>query len=131
MAVYIRHVGRDPRRTQAIEALAKKVVAAGSTLILAENTLPMAEHAAAQGWIAPAALAGIAAEKEADAAADRVGDPVGAGREGGRSDGGGGRRCPRRDPAAVDSGAVEEALETGDEDTQKPPTIVVKGDNSP
>ena len=39
--------------------------------------------------------------------------------------------APAETQAAVDSGALEEALETGDEDTQKPPTMVVKGDNRP
>lgn len=68
LAVYIRNVSRDLARSEAIRQLAQVVVAAGSTLILADDTLPMAEHAAAQGWLAPAALAGIQAEKAQDEA---------------------------------------------------------------
>jgi phosphatidate phosphatase APP1 len=55
-AIYIRDVSRDPKRSQAIQMLVKKVVAEGCTLILANNTLPMAEHAVEKGWISPEAL---------------------------------------------------------------------------
>lgn len=68
LAVYIRNVSRDLARPQAIQALAEEVLDAGSTLILANDTLIMAEHAAAQGWIDPAALASIQLEKEQDEA---------------------------------------------------------------
>ncbi|HJW91757.1 MAG TPA: phosphatase domain-containing protein, partial [Anaerolineales bacterium] len=69
LAIYIRDVSRDLKRPEAIRALAKEVVAAGSRLILAEDTLPMAEHAAAQGWIDPQALPEIYEEKRKDEAA--------------------------------------------------------------
>ena len=52
MAVYIRDVSPD-ERDEAVQTLAREVEAAASTLILAEDTLAMARHAAAQGWIAP------------------------------------------------------------------------------
>lgn len=68
LAVYIRNVSRDPERPEAIQGLAKEILAAGSTLILADDTLVMAEHAAAQGWIDPEALAAIKLEKEQDEA---------------------------------------------------------------
>jgi phosphatidate phosphatase APP1 len=68
LAVYIRNVSRDLERPEAIQALAEEVLEAGSTLILADDTLVMAEHAAAQGWIDPAALASIQLEKEQDEA---------------------------------------------------------------
>ena len=68
LAVYIRNVSRDLERPEAIQALAEEVLEAGSTLILADDTLVMAEHAAAQGWINPAALASIQLEKEQDEA---------------------------------------------------------------
>lgn len=68
LAVYIRNVSTDLERPKAIQALAEKVLAAGSALILADDTLPMARHAIAQGWINPAAFPEIKAEKKADEA---------------------------------------------------------------
>ncbi len=67
-AIYIRSVGHDPRRVAALRELAEQVIAAGKVLILADDTLTMARHAAEQGWIDPATLAGIAADKAADEA---------------------------------------------------------------
>ena len=65
-AVYIRNVTRHPERSAAIQALAEEVLAAGSSLVLADDTLAAARHAAEQGWIAREALAGIGEEKRAD-----------------------------------------------------------------
>jgi phosphatidate phosphatase APP1 len=56
LAVYIRNVSRRPERVEAIRALAAEVEKAGSTLILADDTLAAARHAAEKGWIDPAAL---------------------------------------------------------------------------
>jgi hypothetical protein len=42
------------------------VTAAGSTLLLADDTLTAARHAAAHGWISEDALGDIGAEKRAD-----------------------------------------------------------------
>ena len=66
-AVYIRNVNRDLRRPAEIRALAEKVLEAGSTLILADDTWPLAQHAAQQGWISPSELAEIEAERQKDA----------------------------------------------------------------
>jgi len=55
-AVYIRNVSRGPERVEAIRKLAAEVEKAGSTLILADDTLAAARHAAEKGWIDPAAL---------------------------------------------------------------------------
>jgi phosphatidate phosphatase APP1 len=56
LAVYIRNVSRRPERVEAIRALAAEVEKSGSTLILADDTLAAARHAASMGWIDPAAL---------------------------------------------------------------------------
>jgi len=61
-------VSSDLRRPEAIHKLAEKVIAAGSTLILADDTIPMAEHAASQGWISPETLPEIREEKKKDEA---------------------------------------------------------------
>ncbi|MFL5382584.1 MAG: App1 family protein [Longimicrobiaceae bacterium] len=58
-AVYIRNVSRGPERVEAIRRLAAEVEKAGSTLILADDTLAAARHAASQGWIDPADLPDI------------------------------------------------------------------------
>ena len=54
LAIYIRNVSRDPARQRAIEDLAVEVVEAGSTLLLASDSMAMARHAAEHGLIAPA-----------------------------------------------------------------------------
>ena len=66
LAIYIRNVSLERARSESIRELAARVAEAGSTLILADDSLAMAEHAAAQGWISPAALKDIRAEKERD-----------------------------------------------------------------
>jgi phosphatidate phosphatase APP1 len=66
LAAYIRNVEPLPERMAAIERLTEQVVAAGSTLVLADDTLTVASHAAAHGWIREDALPGIRGEKAAD-----------------------------------------------------------------
>lgn len=66
LAIYIRNVDANPERSASVQALAKEVVAAGSTLVLADDTHAAAEHAAAQGWIMSASLPEIREEKKAD-----------------------------------------------------------------
>jgi phosphatidate phosphatase APP1 len=67
-AVYIRNVSRKVRRPAELGILADKVLQAGSTLILADDTWPLAQHAAQQGWITPASLIEIEAERDKDTA---------------------------------------------------------------
>jgi len=67
LAVYIRNVHPRPERADTIRALALEVEAAGSALLLADDTLAAARHAAGRGWIAPGALAEIGAVTSADA----------------------------------------------------------------
>jgi len=69
LAAYIRNVTADPERDTSIAALAQEVVATGSTLLLDKDTHIMAQHAAANGWIAATALPDIEAAKEKDEAA--------------------------------------------------------------
>ncbi|MEO6061857.1 MAG: phosphatase domain-containing protein [Thermoflexales bacterium] len=65
-AVYIRTAGHSDKRPAQIAALAERVRAAGSELILADDTLPLARHAAERGWISAEGLAGVAAEWRED-----------------------------------------------------------------
>lgn len=65
-AIYIRNVSRNLKRAKAIEALANKVLEAGSTLVLADDTLAAARHAIEKGWILAKHFPDIQLEKEAD-----------------------------------------------------------------
>jgi phosphatidate phosphatase APP1 len=78
-AIYIRDVTRNVERSASIKKLAAEILAAGSTLVLAEHTLDAAKHAAAQGWIKSDALADIGEEKRADEGRDdtKVASPQG------------------------------------------------------
>ena len=63
LAVYIRDVSRTLARSAAIQALSAEIASAGSTLVLGDDTLSMAKHAAEHGWIDAARLAEIGEEK--------------------------------------------------------------------
>jgi phosphatidate phosphatase APP1 len=65
-AVYIRNVTPNAERTERIQRLAREVADAGSTLVLADDTLAAATHAALHGWIASDALDEIRGEKRVD-----------------------------------------------------------------
>jgi phosphatidate phosphatase APP1 len=117
LAIYIRNVSRDPARHRAIEDLALEVVEAGSSLLLAADSLAMAEHAAAHGLIAPDAMAEVVEEREV---------------QGGEPDqkptveiGGASRREARR---AIRAGELEEVLDQqlGDETAQN---VVVEAED--
>ncbi|HUR95178.1 MAG TPA: phosphatase domain-containing protein [Gemmatimonadales bacterium] len=66
LAVYVRNVTAHPGRSAALRELAKRVVDAGSSMVLADDTLAAARHAAEHGWIATAALPAIGADKRED-----------------------------------------------------------------
>jgi phosphatidate phosphatase APP1 len=61
-AVYIRDVARDPLRRREIAGLAEEVASAGSALVLAEDTLAAAQHAAEHGWIEGTSVDEVARE---------------------------------------------------------------------
>jgi phosphatidate phosphatase APP1 len=127
LAIYIRNVSRSLKRPKAVRELAKKVAEEGVTLILAEDTIPMAEHAVEKGWIGAYELPAIRAEKEADEAPP---SPVE-------------KLLGEEEPAptvlvdgedqeatqeAVEEGAIEEALEVGDDERTETPTVIVDED---
>jgi len=66
LAAYIRSVRQNPEASPVIRELAERVSRAGSTLVLADDTLAAARHAAAHGWIRDEALSDIGEEKRAD-----------------------------------------------------------------
>ncbi len=64
-AVYIRNVSRDRGRIAEIARLAGAVAAAGSSLVLAADSIAIATHAAEIGLIEPGAVAAVADEHKA------------------------------------------------------------------
>ena len=127
-AVYIRNVSRDLKRPEAINTLAQEVLQHGSTLILADDTLSIAKHAAEQGWIASQALHGIQFEKSKD---EEPPSPVEQLLAGEPKAEGPTVSVEGQKAEAVEQGAIEEALKTGEEKKEKPPTVVVKSDEEP
>jgi phosphatidate phosphatase APP1 len=129
LAIYIRNVAHDLKRPEAIRELARQVVEAGSTLILADDTVPMAEHAAEQGWIPAGALPEIREEKRQDEAPPGPVEKL-LGEE--EKEEGPTVEVQAETPAeteeAVEKGAVETAVQSADEKEEQPPTVVVKGE---
>jgi len=66
LAVYIRNVRQHPENSPAMRTLAQQIVGAGSALVLADDTLVAARHAAAHGWIRKEALDDVMGEKRED-----------------------------------------------------------------
>jgi phosphatidate phosphatase APP1 len=56
LAIYIRDVTANPERSAAVRALSDEVAAAGSALVLAEDTQAAARHATGLGLIAPESI---------------------------------------------------------------------------
>ena len=66
LAIYVRNIQRAPERIASVQKLAEEVLAAGSSLILADDTVAAAVHAAENGFISAGALPAIREEKKAD-----------------------------------------------------------------
>jgi phosphatidate phosphatase APP1 len=113
LAVYIRNVSRSSARVTEIEELAKAVARIGSTLLLAADSVAMAEHAVKLGIVVPETISAVRSEKAADA-------------------GGTARPRTRRIERSTKSGTVEavsqgelkDILETGPETA--PPSVVIE-----
>jgi phosphatidate phosphatase APP1 len=116
LAIYIRNVTRDPARHRAIEALALEVLEAGSSLLLATDSLAIAQHAAAHGLIAPDALAEVARERAVEPGESEFKPIVGIG-----------RRTPGETRRAVQAGELEQALDQAGE-VEAPPNVVVEAE---
>ena len=65
-AIYIRDVTSSAARSAAIQRLAQVLIASRTTLVLSEDTLGAAKHAAENGWISAEALPSVREEKRAD-----------------------------------------------------------------
>lgn len=111
-AVYIRDVSKDPDRVAGIEDLARDVLEAGSSLLLAADSVTMAEHAAKLGLVPADTPRRVMDERRA-----------GTGHEG-RGPLRVVRRQGRRDSAAeVARGALDQTLK---EPQDEPPNTLVE-----
>jgi phosphatidate phosphatase APP1 len=119
LAIYIRNVSRDPARHRAIEALSLEVVDAGSSLVLAADSVAMAEHAAAHGLIAPAALAEVAHEREVEQGERDLKPTVEIG-----------RASPGETRRVVQSGELEKALDQ-ESGADTPQNVVIEAEQEP
>jgi phosphatidate phosphatase APP1 len=61
-AAYIRDVGGNDARRASVRTLAAELARDGATLLLAEDTLTAARHAAGRGWIDAGALGEVAGD---------------------------------------------------------------------
>jgi phosphatidate phosphatase APP1 len=71
LGIYIRSVIPDPTRIEAVRSLTEELASKKIDLVLADDTLAAARHAAAQGWIPPEAIDEVARDRrkeEAEAA---------------------------------------------------------------
>jgi phosphatidate phosphatase APP1 len=78
LAVYIRNVRASAERAAAIATLASEVEKAGSALVLADDSLAAAKHAALHGWIAQSAVDSVREEKREDTGAAPGKEPAAA-----------------------------------------------------
>jgi phosphatidate phosphatase APP1 len=66
LAIYIRDVGNRPGRDAQVQALAEEIRQEGVPLLLVNDTVAAAVHAAESGWIDPARLPDVREEKVKD-----------------------------------------------------------------
>jgi phosphatidate phosphatase APP1 len=112
LAVYIRNVSHDPGRIKEIENLATAVAAAGSSLVLAADSLAMAEHAVRLGLVPGGTVHEVTGER-----ADQGEAGPASGTEQVT------RASPEQTAAAVDEGRLADLLTSGPEPV--PPNVVV------
>lgn len=75
-ALYLRCIRPDAERRRQLEQLAEEVAEAGSELVPADDTIAMAEHAAARGFIAPDAVDDVRGNAAADESAQPATGPA-------------------------------------------------------
>jgi Uncharacterized conserved protein (DUF2183) len=118
LAVYIRNVSRGAQRISEIEDLAIAVAGAGSALLLAADSVAIAEHAVKLGLVDPAAVSEVAEERTSEA-------DVGARPQTRRIE----RSTPDETVAAVSRGELKSAL--GTDSGAAPPNVVVEPEHPP
>ncbi|MDQ3002697.1 MAG: DUF2183 domain-containing protein [Fibrobacterota bacterium] len=117
LAAYIRNVNKDLKRPEAIRKLAIEVLEKGSTLILAQDSLAIAEHALTKGWIEESDVEAVRREVRQE------GKPEGAATHLDQAEKVSGSLPEAK--AEVRSGGIEKALESGK--AGAPATVWVEG----
>ncbi len=116
LAVYIRNVSRNPRRIREIEDLAKVVAGAGSSLMLASDSIAIAEHAAGLGLISQECTLEVRSEKAAHSETELRTSTYDIK-----------RATPSETAAAVSQGDLQQLVGTGSE--TMPPSVIVEAKN--
>jgi phosphatidate phosphatase APP1 len=113
LAVYIRNVSRDPKRIREIEDLAKVLAGAGSSLVLAADSVAMAEHAASLSLVSPETVSEVRNERMATDPTEPESQTYGIH-----------KATPMRTAEAVAQGDLQDLVETGSE--LMPPNVIVE-----
>jgi phosphatidate phosphatase APP1 len=120
LAVYIRNVSRDPKRIAEIEELATVVAAAGSSLVLAADTLAMVRHAAEVGLVPRSSIPEVVGERLEQGQATQSAGTVQVT-----------RASPEQTADAVRGGEVAELLTTGSDEAPPACSWRRRSPNSP
>jgi phosphatidate phosphatase APP1 len=115
LAVYIRNVSRDPKRVREIEDLAKAVAGAGSSLVLAADSVAMAEHAVSLGLVSPETVSEVRNERTATDPTEPESQTYGIQKS-----------TPTRTAEAVAQGDLQDLVESGSE--PMPPNVIVEAE---
>jgi phosphatidate phosphatase APP1 len=113
LAVYIRNVSRDPKRIREIENLAKVLAGAGSSLVLAADSVAIAEHAASLGLVPSETVSEVRGERTATGQIEQE-LPTYAVQ----------RSTPMGTAEAVAQGDLQDLIETGSE--PMPPNVIIE-----
>ncbi|MGF9758870.1 phosphatase domain-containing protein [Microvirga sp. 0TCS3.31] len=115
LAVYIRNVSRDPKRIREIEDLAKAVAGAGSSLVLAADSVAMAEHAVSLGLVSPETVSEVRNERTTTDPTELEAQTYSIQ-----------RATPTRTAEAVAQGDLQDLVESGSE--PMPPNVIVEAE---
>jgi len=113
LAVYIRNVSRNPERIREIEGLAKVVAGAGSSLVLAADSVAIAEHAVSLGLVSPETVSEVRDERTAASQTEREAPTYSLQRS-----------TPTRTAEAVAQGDLKDLVETRSE--PMPPNVIIE-----
>ena len=113
LAVYIRNVSRDPERIREIEDLARAVAGVGSSLVLAADSVVIAEHAVGFGLVAPETVSEVRNERTTTAQSDPQSQTYSIQKS-----------TPEKTAKAVKQGDLKHLIGTGSE--PMPPNVIVE-----
>jgi phosphatidate phosphatase APP1 len=122
LGIYIRNVSQSPRRTEEIKKLAKRVIDAGSSLVLADNSEAMAKHAAEQGWIQEEMIPHVRSDRERDEQPEDEVDRAMKGEQ--ETDKTEARTIEGEHGEDISSDEIKEELQSDGKDKRKPPKSV-------